>query len=772
MRQRDLLRRLREGNVVQVLVVYLGVSWVVLQVVATLRDLLQLPQWIGPVAVVLLLIGIVIVLATAWIQSHPRTTERENAGEVPSDWELGVPDLLRSLRSGRMPHLNWGRALTGGVVALSLLIGVAGGYVLVQDRAHLVGPGRLEAAEAGLGVAVLPFEVGGGLDGVLAEGVMDLLATNIDAITGLRGMAPRAVVASGLAADPDRALELGRSMRAAYVVTGRVTSVGTRLRVVADVRDTRNGRRIGTSLQADGTADELLALADRLSVQVAAVLLREDPVYASGFTPAMAFTESPAALRAFLEGEAYLRRLEFTDAYSAYDRAVQADSTFAVAWARRGLAMGWVQPRVPEVAESFRRALASDRLPERDRFAILGMTASNNGDYSLLPTLRLGTQRYPDDPGIWSGLAEFYIHYGSNNLIPYRAGYDALLEAIRLQPDFYVNYIHAIEYAVMLEDTVRSAQLVAASANRLDAQDANALRLVHDIAFGTPEPQAAATAALDTLTHEGTSVEAALSNPRLLHLKEVHVRRRYEALTTSSRSARILATLLIIRGKFAEAHTTSESFATPLRLGLGLKMLLQGAPPPPAGWDALFRLAHVDTTLTANLMFSAPYAAERGYWDEHARALAIMRREEAGRAEAGDTAAVRVIRKRIMGVEGHAAWKRGQLTQARTLLAGALPDAGFMFASAVRYWLGEVHLALGDDDEALRVFETLRAWDSDWNDFPPRLLRIAGIHERHGRIDEARAALHDLVLTWRDADPGFVLAEEARTRLARLAVER
>jgi TolB-like protein len=771
MRLHDLLRRLREGNVVQVLVVYLGVSWIVLQVVATLRDLLQLPQWIGPVAVVLLLIGIVIVSATAWIQSHPRTTERENAGEVPSDWELGVPDLLRSLRSGRMPHLNWGRALTGGVVALSLLIGVAGGYVLVQDRAHL-GPGRLEAAEAGLGVAVLPFEVGGGLDDVLAEGVMDLLAANIDAITGLRGIAPRAVVAGGMTGDPDRALELGRSMRASYVVTGRVTSVGTRLRVTADVRETRNGRRIGTSLQADGTADELLALADRLSVQVAAVLLREDPVYASGFTPAMAFTESPAALRAFLEGEAYLRRLEFTDAYSAYDRAVQTDSTFAVAWARRGLAMGWIQPQAREVAESFQRALASDRLPERDRYAILGITAANNGDYSLLPTLRQGTNRYPDDPGIWSGLAEFYIHFGGNNLIPFRAGYDALLEAIRLQPDFFVHYIHAIELAVMLEDTARAAQLLAASANRLDAQDANALRLVHDLAFGAPDVHAAAAAALDTFTHNGTTVEAALSNPRLLHLKEVHVRRRYEALTTSTRRARILTTLLIIRGKFAEAHTTFDPLAPTWKLGLGLKMFLQRAPPPPGGWDALFRFANVDTTLTAQLMFSAPYAAELGYWDEHARALAIMRREEAARAEAGDTAAARVIRKRIMAVEGHAAWKRGQLAQARSLLAASLPDAGFMLSSAVRYWLGEVHLALGDDDEALRVFETLRAWDNDWNDFPPRLLRIAEIHERHGRIDEARAALHDLVLTWQDADPGFALAEEARARLARLVGER
>ena len=49
-----LFERLKQARIVQVLVVYLGASWVVLQMADTLVDLLSLPDWVGPVAVLLL----------------------------------------------------------------------------------------------------------------------------------------------------------------------------------------------------------------------------------------------------------------------------------------------------------------------------------------------------------------------------------------------------------------------------------------------------------------------------------------------------------------------------------------------------------------------------------------------------------------------------------------------------------------------------------------------------------------------------------------------
>ena len=97
-----LWERLRSARVVQVLLVYLGASWAILQITETLQGLLTLPEWVGPVAVVLLLVGLVVVAATAWVQSLPQTTAAEEAGEVPTDWEVDAADVVASLKKGRL----------------------------------------------------------------------------------------------------------------------------------------------------------------------------------------------------------------------------------------------------------------------------------------------------------------------------------------------------------------------------------------------------------------------------------------------------------------------------------------------------------------------------------------------------------------------------------------------------------------------------------------------------------------------------------------------
>jgi hypothetical protein len=132
--QPSLWDRIRRARVFQVLAVYLGTSWVVLQIADVLVDALTLPAWVVPVTLILLLVGLVVILATTWIQSLPSTTAREAAGELPTDWQIAPREALASLRQGRMPHLTWGRSIAGGVVVVALLFGGAGMYVGIMAR--------------------------------------------------------------------------------------------------------------------------------------------------------------------------------------------------------------------------------------------------------------------------------------------------------------------------------------------------------------------------------------------------------------------------------------------------------------------------------------------------------------------------------------------------------------------------------------------------------------------------------------------------------------
>ena len=67
-RLRQLIHEIHRRSLWQVLGIYLVASWAVLQVVDTLGGALRLPEWLEPMALVLLIIGLPIVLATAFVR--------------------------------------------------------------------------------------------------------------------------------------------------------------------------------------------------------------------------------------------------------------------------------------------------------------------------------------------------------------------------------------------------------------------------------------------------------------------------------------------------------------------------------------------------------------------------------------------------------------------------------------------------------------------------------------------------------------------------------
>lgn len=123
----------------QVLAVYIGASWVVLQVVDVLKDNMGLPDWVFPFSVVLLLIGLPIMLVTAMIQGRPTAAVPEATDSTPAP----VTSQTGSERPSR--HLfTWRNALFGGAAAFVLLTAVTTGFMFMRNRG--IGQGDLENA--------------------------------------------------------------------------------------------------------------------------------------------------------------------------------------------------------------------------------------------------------------------------------------------------------------------------------------------------------------------------------------------------------------------------------------------------------------------------------------------------------------------------------------------------------------------------------------------------------------------------------------------------
>ena len=65
---KKLIHEAHRRSLWQVLGIYLAGSWIALQVVAQLADSVGFPDWVEPFALVLLIIGLPIVMATAFVQ--------------------------------------------------------------------------------------------------------------------------------------------------------------------------------------------------------------------------------------------------------------------------------------------------------------------------------------------------------------------------------------------------------------------------------------------------------------------------------------------------------------------------------------------------------------------------------------------------------------------------------------------------------------------------------------------------------------------------------
>src|SRR5687767_3164100 len=78
-----LIHEIHRRSLWQVLGVYSLGAWLVYQVIGTLYDTLGLPEWVPGAAIVLFLVGLPIVLATAFVQEGAPRVDRKAAVPDP-----------------------------------------------------------------------------------------------------------------------------------------------------------------------------------------------------------------------------------------------------------------------------------------------------------------------------------------------------------------------------------------------------------------------------------------------------------------------------------------------------------------------------------------------------------------------------------------------------------------------------------------------------------------------------------------------------------------
>jgi class 3 adenylate cyclase/tetratricopeptide (TPR) repeat protein len=773
--------RVKSSRLIQALLVYAVISWIVLQLTGMFIDRMGLPDWALPAAILLLVIGLVMIGATAWVQSSPRTSVRAASGELPRARAVDIGGIKDAIRGGELPHLTWGRAIAGGVFAFALLFGLAGLYVVIKDRGRSFSPADAVAENAAPGIAVLPFSVQGAELEVWREGMVDLLSTNLDGAGGLRSIDSRTVLArwnervpAGQRADLATALEVGRQTGALYVLLGSVVSVGSEVRLSAEVYGVEDGEKLGQG-QVIGAPDSIFGLVDRLSIEVLRAILRGEGEDLPGMNLARVTTSSLPALKAYLEGEVLFRRGDFEEAIPAYERAVEADSTFALANYRLATSYGWAENITSELgAGAIERAVRhADRLPEREADLLRADLALTLGTLDGIEPLERAVRRYPDDAEAWYALGETYWHLGDQALIPLEKAEEAFARAVQLDPRFFPAYIHRVDYALLMADSARAKALLDSVARFVPARGGEPMgqgRVIYNLAFGDAETRERMWPIVERFS--GNAIAIALQDFRHPRFRETEERLYEIALRANpgNPAARYnLALNRFHRGRIAEALATLDEPGSPPAVASALlyRARRQGIPVPQ---ERIERVAAMDVPADLDpvphavlLFFAGAHAADRGREADRSAARGGLRDLAARLRIDGDTTNARFADGAGRALDGLLAWQRGDRVQAERFLEEARVEATghgpkWAVSDMIRWWLGELIVEQGRPHDAERYFTSL-SFD------PMAHRRLGDLHLEMGEPNKARESYEKFLIAWRDADPE-VQHLVARTRQA------
>jgi tetratricopeptide (TPR) repeat protein len=356
---------IRRGHPLRVALWFTAVSVVVLALVYLLVQRLGLPDWVWYGAIVLLLIGLPIMLATSLHERRRALARtRGSAGSLPAG------SVAR--------WFTWRKALIGGGLAFAGLTLAAAGYTAMRllgigPVGTLVASGILKEREP---LLLADFE-NHSADSTLGPSLTEAFRVDLSQSNTLRLVDPGKVAEAlermqrpaGSALTPALAREVAEREGVKAVVTGQIDPVGRGYVLSASLVGAADGRVLTATRETASDEDGLLQAMDRLSSKLrerigeSLVTIRANPrleqVTSSSLPALRKYSE---AVRLFDEGGTP------EEAISLLEEAVALDTGFAMAYRKLAVVLGNVGDQPSRQMAAAARALQHrDRLTQLER---------------------------------------------------------------------------------------------------------------------------------------------------------------------------------------------------------------------------------------------------------------------------------------------------------------------------------------------------------------------------------------------------------------------
>ena len=299
------IAELRRRRVFRVAAFYGGIAFVIIQIIDGTFGLMGVPEWVGRVLVVLLLIGFPISMILAWV------------------FDINPEGIVRTEgRSTGKPGTS--NRMLIAVTILAIAFGIWGWMRGVEDD----GTDRITS------IAVIPFDnLGADEQAFFADGLTDDLITELSRVSDLRVISRTSSMrykGSGKSLQ-----DIAAELNVGAILEGSVRRSGGQIRIVAQLIDTRLDDHIWSATY--DIAEEMAAIFAMQTQLVKNIVNGLQSHLVDEVEAASAPTANLEAYDALLQGHAQrwhnFGREGLLFAVEHYSAATRADPSYSQAWA-------------------------------------------------------------------------------------------------------------------------------------------------------------------------------------------------------------------------------------------------------------------------------------------------------------------------------------------------------------------------------------------------------------------------------------------------------
>jgi serine/threonine protein kinase/Flp pilus assembly protein TadD len=234
--------------------------------------------------------------------------------------------------------------------------------------------------------------------------------------------------------DKNVASEVATKVGAKWMLLGSILQVEPQIILTSQLVEVKSGRVLSSQRVSGEPEEKIFSIVDKLTqkvkkdLSVPAKVQKEETPKVADVT-----THSQEAYRYYLEGLDYGYKYYFTEAERSFKKALEFDSTFAMAYYMlANLKTGEEQKKLTAKAVKY-----SNRVSQKERYYIKSWEAYVSGNYSeTIKILQKAAERYPEEKDVFYTLGVIY----GDKLHQFKEGIYYINKAIEIDPLYKVAY--------------------------------------------------------------------------------------------------------------------------------------------------------------------------------------------------------------------------------------------------------------------------------------------------------------------------------------------